>query len=440
MAIPDREVRILFQKSGNRCAFSPCGKLLTYVESASSSDVEISISDIAHIVAESLAGPRGSYPFPIESRNKAENLILLCKEHHRVIDECVPAYPVERLRGIKEDHENRIEIATGQATQPQLLAKPVLQTETLFGTFLEVTRMPSWIYSAECTVESEREIKDKIQRPGDGRMCPFILKGTRLYCFNDLRRSDHPFVHSTMPQWKKDRTDEWWRNEEKLGWFLTLANRSLNKLTGRKGLKLDKEHHRYYFEPAGDETNPVNRTIKYVPLNRGSSDRSVAWRPITKKTGLPKKHWHHLAVALRFLPVSPTSWCLTVRPELRITKDGFTVPPARTIGGRVTKQKSHSFNNNLLDDLQFWRSFLSDGRPEIICHFDPGQQIVVSSAMLDREISWPGMPEEKRLQFRNVNFEDDLFSLADRQRFDEQYEDEIDEDQYDSEEDFQVHQ
>jgi hypothetical protein len=33
-----------------------------------------------------------------------------------------------------------------------------------------------------------------------------------------------------------------------MSWFVNLLNRSLNKLTGRKGLYLDKSHHRYFFQ------------------------------------------------------------------------------------------------------------------------------------------------------------------------------------------------
>ena len=37
------------------------------------------------------------------------------------------------------------------------------------------------------------------------------------------------------------------------------------------------------------------------------------------------------------------------------------------------------------------------------------------------------LTEKSRLEFRNIHFEDDLFSLAEKQRLDEEYEDELNE-------------
>jgi hypothetical protein len=49
--------RLLAQKSGNRCAFPECRRLLTATDSTNG-DVVL-LGDIAHIVAESPLGPRG---------------------------------------------------------------------------------------------------------------------------------------------------------------------------------------------------------------------------------------------------------------------------------------------------------------------------------------------------------------------------------------------
>jgi HNH endonuclease len=85
MAIPAREQRILLQRSGNRCAFPHCRRVLTAEDSPP--DRAVILGEIAHIVAESPDGPRGDLPLSPAERNKYENLILLCNVHHQQIDD-----------------------------------------------------------------------------------------------------------------------------------------------------------------------------------------------------------------------------------------------------------------------------------------------------------------------------------------------------------------
>ncbi len=106
MPIPISQQRILFQRSGNRCAFPDCGRVLT---STSPSGETVVLGEMAHVVAESPDGPRGDSSLTLEERNRYENLILLCNTHHQLIDSQFQTFPVERLRAMKEDHESRIE-------------------------------------------------------------------------------------------------------------------------------------------------------------------------------------------------------------------------------------------------------------------------------------------------------------------------------------------
>jgi len=73
VAIPQREQRILQQRSGNMCAFPDCRRLLT-VQHGSDGEVAL-LGEMAHIVGESADGPRGSYPLPLDERNVASNLV-----------------------------------------------------------------------------------------------------------------------------------------------------------------------------------------------------------------------------------------------------------------------------------------------------------------------------------------------------------------------------
>ena len=69
---------------------------------------------------------------------------------------------------------------------------------------------------------------------------------------------------------------------DRLGWYIALLNRCLNKLTGRLGLRLDRDHRRYYFEP-DEPGSPME--VTYRPLNATKATRSVVWQPVKQSTG-----------------------------------------------------------------------------------------------------------------------------------------------------------
>jgi hypothetical protein len=253
MAPSQKDLKILFQRSGNRCAFPGCKKALVHPES--DLDDPVVLSEIAHIVARSSDGPRGEYPLPLEERDKYDNLILLCEEHHHIVDSQPHTYTVERLRQMKSDHEKLILEATERAVKARgdSSSERRYVNETLHSTLLPVLRMPRYVYGVPCEYNDsqEREVAEKIVRPDDkAEMYPFIIRGGMLLCFQNLRYKGGPFRKlAGDKEIKRYVAREWWDDPDRMKWFVSLLNRSLNKLTGRKGLNLDKKHRRYYFMP-----------------------------------------------------------------------------------------------------------------------------------------------------------------------------------------------
>lgn len=103
MTVPVAEQRKLLQRSGGVCAFPRCRRQLTV--DASAADPIVSLGEIAHIVAESPGGPRGSSQLTAEERSRCENLILLCAHHHQLIDSQPDTWTVSRLTVMKQLHE-----------------------------------------------------------------------------------------------------------------------------------------------------------------------------------------------------------------------------------------------------------------------------------------------------------------------------------------------
>ncbi len=63
------------------------------------------LGEMAHIEAAEAGGPRWNPSLLPEEGNRYANLILLCPSHHTEIDKNPQKWTVERLRGMKQEHE-----------------------------------------------------------------------------------------------------------------------------------------------------------------------------------------------------------------------------------------------------------------------------------------------------------------------------------------------
>jgi hypothetical protein len=94
------DVKMLWARSGNRCAFAKC-----HLELAPAG-ASTTLGEIAHIIAKAPDGPRGDSPLPLESRDDYDNLILLCPTHHSIVDSNTANWPPESLQKLKREHEH----------------------------------------------------------------------------------------------------------------------------------------------------------------------------------------------------------------------------------------------------------------------------------------------------------------------------------------------
>ena len=102
MGIGLKTRKMLWGRSGNRCALPTCRREL--FEDESETDDASIVGDEAHIVAREEDGPRGKSELTPEQRDKYQNLVLLCKVHHKLIDDQPLKYTVSKLKEIKQDH------------------------------------------------------------------------------------------------------------------------------------------------------------------------------------------------------------------------------------------------------------------------------------------------------------------------------------------------
>jgi hypothetical protein len=130
MTITDKTRKILWARSGNRCAI--CRREL--VNESTEIDDEAIIGEECHIVAREVNGPRGNSPLPIDERDKLANLILLCRNHHKEIDDQFNTFTVEVLKKIKAEHESwvREKLTTRKQASPPIFFAFRVDTGTQF--------------------------------------------------------------------------------------------------------------------------------------------------------------------------------------------------------------------------------------------------------------------------------------------------------------------
>ncbi len=117
---PKADTRVLlFTRAGGRCEFDNCNRyLLTHHITHRTGN----FAQMAHIVAFRQAGPRGEAPLSSAERNDLSNLMLLCPQCHKLIDDNPHLYAVEALQEFKKDHEARIRMLTAAKADKQAVA------------------------------------------------------------------------------------------------------------------------------------------------------------------------------------------------------------------------------------------------------------------------------------------------------------------------------
>lgn len=113
MAISDRTRKLLWGCSGNRCAICRCPLAVQ----PTSADPAAVIGEECHIIAQSAGGPRAG-EIQAEALDDVENLVLLCRNDHRRVDEQPSYFTTERLRAIKIAHETWVDLALSNPHPP----------------------------------------------------------------------------------------------------------------------------------------------------------------------------------------------------------------------------------------------------------------------------------------------------------------------------------
>jgi len=112
MAIGDKTRKTLWARSGNRCAMCR----IELVADTNEHDRNLNIGDECHIISEKQNGPRHIANYE-KGYDNHDNLILLCKNHHKAIDELWETYTTDLLISVKLNHEKWIRTVIDNANK-----------------------------------------------------------------------------------------------------------------------------------------------------------------------------------------------------------------------------------------------------------------------------------------------------------------------------------
>ncbi|MHA0858500.1 HNH endonuclease [Paenibacillus sp. CMAA1364] len=101
MPISNKTRKILWGRSGNRCSIC---KHEMVVEATIHDDPSV-VGEECHIISGQVNGPRYKPEHPIEKIDLNDNLILLCRIHHKMVDDQHETFTERILKEMKENHE-----------------------------------------------------------------------------------------------------------------------------------------------------------------------------------------------------------------------------------------------------------------------------------------------------------------------------------------------
>ena len=120
--ISPKNQNLLWAMSGGRCEYEGCNKFL-HTDILTKKNYNSAY--IAHIVADEPNGPRGDFKRSKLLSDNISNLMLLCNEHHRLIDIVdIAGHPESLLSKMKKKHEDRILLQT--SISPNMFSEIIL--------------------------------------------------------------------------------------------------------------------------------------------------------------------------------------------------------------------------------------------------------------------------------------------------------------------------
>ena len=101
VAITDKTRKTIWARSGNRCAIC---RIELVLEKDPFNNLHLNLGEECHIISRQPNGPRHQLIQSFDY-DGVDNLLLLCCNDHKTVDEQTEKYPTNTLKDIKSKHE-----------------------------------------------------------------------------------------------------------------------------------------------------------------------------------------------------------------------------------------------------------------------------------------------------------------------------------------------
>jgi hypothetical protein len=163
MAISDKSRKILWGRSGNRCAI--CKHEL--IVDPTPKDDDSVVGEECHIVSGEPNGPRYDASLPREEIDSYQNLILLCRIHHKIVNDQTETFSAETLRQTKAAHEKWVAEKLNPPAQTKSVRirrvkeniPAVLNRLTTGKEVLDLVRDCCYLCSGHDELQTEKEVE-----------------------------------------------------------------------------------------------------------------------------------------------------------------------------------------------------------------------------------------------------------------------------------------
>lgn len=226
MTISSRDRKLLWGRSGNRCAM--CRRKLILAETPIAD--ESIVGDECHIVSAAYGGPRHDPVFPEARLNEYSNRLLLCKVHHKLIDDQELEFPASRLAEIKRRHEKWVSDkldASGSLDRAGKAGQDRKHTPS----FLSRTRSGREVLAMVTNACAYATYYDDLRSEAEADLVAGFLQDAQ-----DWGELDLEFVRDRMQAARS--LDEHLRDLEKAG-FWVFCGRELQTYEGESGRRHD---------------------------------------------------------------------------------------------------------------------------------------------------------------------------------------------------------
>jgi hypothetical protein len=124
MSIKEKDIKLLWGRAASRCSFEECRIKLSHDQKTVTRSFPI--GEQAHIVGKEVGSTRSDSILSMEERESYHNLILLCPNHHTLIDKNPIDYPIEKLHMMKAQHEYWVESTLSESRDLEAEAADII--------------------------------------------------------------------------------------------------------------------------------------------------------------------------------------------------------------------------------------------------------------------------------------------------------------------------